>query len=298
MGAANVIPGVSGGSIAFITGIYERLINALKNLNLKALKLLLARDFGGFARHIDLFFLMTLGVGVVAGLVGLSKILGFMFEKNAVLVWAFFFGLILASIYFVGKTVGRWGLGAVFALVVGVAVAAGVAFLTPASENASPLYLVLCGVIAMASMIIPGISGSFVLLLLGNYKLIMIDSVGKLPTIEWHIFIPVGIGAVIGLLTLAHVLAWIFKKYHDLAVSLMTGFVAGSLVVIWPWKTEIQESFTLADGTEKVKTVAYDWHFPAANGETLLAVGVMVAGILLVWLIEVMARKFESAKSV
>ncbi|MCB1234468.1 MAG: DUF368 domain-containing protein [Verrucomicrobiae bacterium] len=288
MGAANVIPGVSGGTVAFITGIYERLIGAIKSLNPAALKLLAGRRFSEFAGKTDLLFLVVLGAGVGIGILTLAKVLRFLFDRHAVLVWAFFFGLILASVIFVGAKVRRWGAATALMFVAGAGVAVGVALMKPVSENASTPYLILCGVVAMASMIIPGISGSFVLLLMGNYRLIMIESVAKLTDFDFsalRVLVPVGVGAAIGLVALSHFLAWIFKRFHDLAVSLLTGFVAGSLLIIWPWKTEVRETLEAA-GKAKEKVTGYQWHWPDPSGETLAAVAVMAAGFALVWAME------------
>ncbi|MBK1832608.1 DUF368 domain-containing protein [Roseibacillus ishigakijimensis] len=243
MGAANVIPGVSGGTIAFITGIYERLISALKNFDVATVRLLLQGKLAEAAAKVDLLFLLALGVGAVVSIVTLAKVLGWGFANHPVLVWAFFFGLIAASIPLVGKMVTRWSPLVIVLGVVGCALAVSLVFLTPAQESTHPVYLGLCGVVAMCSMIIPGLSGSFVLVLMGNYKLIMLDSVSALSGLQLGealpILIPVGIGAVVGLIVLSRVLNWLFKNYHNEAVGLITGFVLGSLAVIWPWKEEL-----------------------------------------------------------
>jgi len=288
MGAANVIPGVSGGTVAFITGIYERLINALKNLDGGALKLLFGGRFRELSAKIDFPFLAAIALGVIVSILTFAEILKYLFANHAVYVWSFFFGLILASVYFVGKQVKQWSPGTVFALLVGAAIAVGVALLKPASENDNVFYLFLCGIIAMASMIIPGISGSFVLLLLGNYQLVMIESVSKLKTLDpaaFSILIPVGIGAVVGMIVLSHFLAWIFRRFHNHAVSLLTGFVAGSLLVIWPWKNPVVATFEAA-GVVKEKIVGYDWFLPGGEAATFIAIGFMALGVLLVWVME------------
>lgn len=288
MGAANVIPGVSGGTIAFISGIYERLINAIRRFGPATFRLLLAGRHGEFARQTDLGFLAILGSGVAVGILSLARVLHYLLERHAVFVWAFFFGLILASILFVGARVGRWRAAPLLAFAIGTAVAVSVTLLTPAEENAGTLYLLVCGAVAMASMIMPGLSGSFVLLLLGNYQLVMIDSVTRLTEFDpgaFRVLLPVGIGAVIGLVTLSHVLSWVFRRFHDVAVALLTGFVAGSLPVIWPWKTPVIA--TLGTGAAvREKVVGYDWLLPDPTAATLAAVGVMAAGFLLVWLME------------
>ena len=289
MGAANVIPGVSGGTVAFVTGIYDRLINAIKSFDIEALKLLLKGQFGEFTKKVDFFFLFWLGLGVIISVVSIAKLLKLLFENQRELVFAFFFGLILASVYFVGKQVKKWGAGPIISLLIGTAIAAAIAFMPPAKENDSFVYLMICGVVAMASMIIPGLSGSFVLILLGNYYLIMIDGIVKLTALDFSalkIFVPVGIGAIIGLVALSHLLSWVFKKYHDTAVALLTGFVAGSLLIIWPWKNEITQEFQKGDEV-KIKTVGYEgWNLPEMGTTTLLAVGLMIIGIVAVWMME------------
>lgn len=288
MGAANVIPGVSGGTVAFITGIYERMIHAIKGIDSGALKLLVKRDFRGFSGRIDLPFLFWLGIGVVVSILTLASLLEYLFEHHEIYVWSFFFGLILASIYFVGKQVKTWSAGPVVGFLIGASIAVGVALLKPGTENDSVWYLVICGIVAMASMIIPGLSGSFVLLLMGNYQLIMIESVSGLKSLDKDAvftLIPVGIGAVLGLLLLSRALAWVFQNHHDLAVALLTGFVAGSLLIIWPWKNEVVETFEAA-GQVKEKVIGYDWYFPGAGASTWIAVAVMLAGFVIVWLME------------
>jgi len=287
MGAANVIPGVSGGTIAFITGIYERLIGALRGFDLVALKL--ARDFKfrSLAKKVDLWFLAALGAGVLASLLTVAKLLKALFRDHEVMTWAFFFGLILASVYFVGNMVRRWGVVPVAALIFGVVVAAGIAFLKPASQNDSVLYLVLCGVVAICSMIVPGLSGSFVLILMGNYTLVMLDAV---PSLNLKVLLPVAVGAGVGIIVFARFLDWVFKKHHDTAVALLTGFVAGSLLIIWPWKNVIP--LLGANGEPvlrrgEVKVAGYEWILPDFSaGGTWLAFGLVVLGVASVWFIE------------
>jgi len=281
MGAANVIPGVSGGTVAFITGIYERLITALKSLDVPALKYLFSGKLRAFAMRVDLMFLVMLGLGVVTSFIVLARVLEYLFENQKVFVWSFFFGLILASIIYVGREVRKWSVSRLVFLVSGVAIAVAITLLKPASENDSLWYLGLCGVAAMASMIIPGLSGSFVLLLMGNYFLVL----RAVNQRDIGTLIPVAIGAVIGLLGLSHLLAWVFRRHHDIAVSLLTGFVAGSLLLIWPWKNELTSTVEVGDEV-KTKVIGYEWQWPQLSGETLLAAGFMAIGFLMVWLME------------
>lgn len=290
MGAANVIPGVSGGTIAFITGIYDRLINALKSCDIRALKLLVGGKFKAFSQQIDLWFLLSLGLGAVTSILTLAKLLKHAYVSHPILVSAFFFGLILASIFSVAKMVKKWGGSEVVALFIGLIVAVGLSFLNPASENTNPLYLMVCGVAAMCSMIIPGISGSFILLLMGNYKLIMLNAVDNLRQMNLAdslpVLIPVALGAVVGLIALSHVLSWLFKKYHDTAVSLIAGFVAGSLVIIWPWKEPIY-SPDIADKVIGWKRMLPE--LPSTN--TWLAIMCIFIGVVIIVAMEKFSKK-------
>ena len=300
MGAANVIPGVSGGTIAFVTGIYERLITALKSLDGTAVILLSRFKFLKFAEHVDLWFLAVVLGGVASGILSLAKVLEFLFEKDPVHIWAFFFGLILASIYFVGKMVKRWNGGPVIAAAAGAAVAVAVALLTPASENEGFLYLVMCGVVVVCSMLVPGLSGSFVLVLMGNYMLVIgaiSDVTSALKEMKitdeavaaMELMVPVGIGCAAGLVAFPHVLGWVFRKHHDIAVAMMTGFIAGSLLLIWPWKNAVylldEAGGPLLRKGERIIR-GYEWFLPSFDGSALFALALIAGGALAVFLLE------------
>ncbi len=278
VGVANIIPGVSGGTIALITGIFERLIHAIKSFDLKAFRLLLQGNWKSFARHTDFYFLLSLFAGVVIAIVTLAKVFDFLFHSYPVYIWSFFFGLILASVYFVGKTVDHWRVSVYLSFAVGTVIALLFTFLTPASENSSFLYLVLCGVVAVCSMILPGLSGSFVLILMGNYQLVAIDAINNR---DLSILFPVFIGAVGGLIAFSHLLSWVFKRFKDQTIALLTGFILGSLGIIWPWKDPIEQQFG-----EKVKVVGYDYFLPQLNTEFFVAVFIMLVGIASIWWME------------
>ena len=290
MGAANIIPGVSGGTIAFITGIYERLINTLKSFDLKAIRYLLKFDFGGFAKHVDFGFIAALGLGVVTSVITLAKLLKGAYLDHPIMVNAFFFGLILASIFSVGRMVRSWRFMQIVALLLGLGVAVSLALMSPRGVSSDPSYLALCGVAAMCSMIIPGVSGSFILLLMGNYKLIMLDAVDNLRQMKFAealpVLIPVGLGAIVGLVVLSRVLSWLFKKYHNTAVALVTGFVAGSLIIIWPWKNAVYS------GVIKGKVITWDRYFPnILESTTWIAIAWLLAGIALIAVLEKLSAK-------
>ena len=283
MGAANVIPGVSGGTIALITGIFERLINGIKSFNVTALRLLLKGDFKGFSKHTDLAFIVTLFLGVAVSILSLARLFDFLFVHYPVYIWSFFFGLILASVYFVGKTIARWTWVVILIFSVGFAAALTITFLTPATQDESFFYLIICGVVAACSMILPGLSGSFVLILMGNYQLVMIDAINQL---RFDILIPIVLGAFVGLLGFSYLLSWVFKRYRDQTIAVLTGFIFGSLGIIWPWKNELIQQFG-----DKEKVIGYEWLLPEINLQFAIAILIMILGVLSIWLMERMAEK-------
>ncbi len=284
VGAANVIPGVSGGTIALITGIFEKLIDSIKSFNLTALKLVFKADFKGFAKYVNLDFLIAVFFGVAVSILTFARVLDYLFTNYPVYIWSYFFGLIMASVFFVGKTISRWSVGVILIFIIGTGIAGAISILPAAAENSSFWYLILCGVIAVCSMILPGLSGSFVLILMGNYKLVMIDAVNNL---DLMILLPVVIGAAVGLLGFSYFLSWIFKKYKDQTIALLTGFILGSLAILWPWKHEITKAFG-----EKVKVVGYERFLPEHfNTEVMLAIGYAILGIVSIWLLEKLAQK-------
>lgn len=287
MGAANVVPGVSGGTLALITGIFERLINAIKSFNIKAAKLLFSFRLKEFAKHTDLYFLIAVFAGIAIAIVSLARLFDFLFTNYPVYIWAYFFGLVLASVYFVGKTVEKWNTSVIITFLIGTAVAIIVSVLNPATEDSSTLYLLLCGVVAICSMILPGLSGSFVLILMGNYQLVMIDAVNER---DLGILIPVGIGAAVGLLAFSHVLSWVFKKYRDQTISLLTGFILGSVSILWPWQKMnymVDEAGGLVIKKGKPIVVSYERFIPDSfSMEVVIAILIMLAGIVTIWAVE------------
>lgn len=285
MGAANVIPGVSGGTIAFITGIYEELINSIKSFDLDALKLLLKFKLKEFIAHTNLKFLCSVGAGAVASIVSFAKLLEYLLTNHETLTMAFFFGLIISSVYLVGKQIGKWNGSAIFMLLLGVGIAVGIAFLKPMQENANPFWIFICGIIAISSMILPGLSGSYVLLIMGNYLLIL----NSLSNLRFAILIPMCLGCGIGLFAFSHILSYIFKHFRNGTIGLLTGFVAGSLAIIWPWKNKVflpdeAGEFILKRGTEKI-VVGYERFMPAMDGQFALAMLLMLVGAVLVIII-------------
>lgn len=289
MGAANVIPGVSGGTIAFITGIYDQLIHSLKSFDLHAIKLLFSFKIKELSDYVNLPFLIALMSGVFISLISIGKGLKYLFELGPnyeIQIWAFFFGLIMASVIFVGRTISKWNTSTIITTLLGVGVAITLAFLKPASQNESMLYIVICGIIAMSSMLLPGLSGSFVLILMGNYQLIMLDAI---PNGNIKIIALVGIGAVIGFVILSRLISFLLDKHKDNTIGGLAGFILGSLIIIWPWKEKIY--LTDETGVEILKkgkpvVQSYEWYLPDFDTVTMLAIGFAVIGFVLVYVIE------------
>jgi putative membrane protein len=243
MGAADVIPGVSGGTIAFITGIYEELVNSIKSINIRALKLLFSGKFREFWKSINGTFLLSIVVGIGISIFSLAKGLKFLLDNYPVAVWSFFFGLILASAIYVARSIRKWDAGIIIAGIAGIISAFFITIISPASANPTWWFIFISGVIAICAMILPGISGSFILVLLGMYKFIL-EAVSSLNIVVLLIFIT---GAAIGIVLFSNLLSWLLKKYHNITIAVLAGFMVGSLNKVWPWK-QITETFTDSHG--------------------------------------------------
>ncbi len=289
MGAANVIPGVSGGTIALITGIFERLIDAIKSFDLKALQLLLKGKIKDFLKHTDFFFVVAVFAGAFISIFSLAVLLQYLFDNYPVQIWAFFFGLILASVFFVGRTIEKWNLSVIITFILGTTIAVLISILTPASRNDSFIYLIICGVVAICSMILPGLSGSFVLLLMGNYELVMLEAVSE---VKVKVLLPVAIGAVGGLIAFSHVLSWVYKKFKDQTIATLTGFILGSLMILWPWKEAVYRlgpdgKILMKEGERVIQ--GYSRYIPELNSQTIWAIVILFAGVASIWVTEKVA---------
>lgn len=236
MGAADVVPGVSGGTIAFITGIYEELVNSIKSINAGALKLFFSGRWKAFWKHINGNFLLAVFAGIFISVLSLARILEYLLVNHPILIWAFFFGLILASSYIVSKKVGKWNYTAVAGIVAGTGLAVFITSVTPATTTDAFWFVFLSGALASCAMILPGISGSFILLLLGKYAF-------ALHAVNERIFMDLlllGGGAVVGIISFANLLSWLLRKHHDVTIAVLVGFMIGSLNKIWPWKETLE----------------------------------------------------------
>lgn len=301
MGAADVIPGVSGGTIAFITGIYSELLGSIRSFDLTALKMLLKLDFRGFWKHINGAFLFSVLAGIAISIFSLARVMKYLLETHPIFIWSFFFGLIIASALLVAKEVKKWDAGTIIAGIAGTVIAYIITVLSPASTPNAWWFIMLSGAIAICAMILPGISGSFILLLLGKYAFI----IGAVSTLNLPVLLTFAVGAVVGIIAFSHLLSWLLAKHHGLTVALLTGFMVGSLNKIWPWK-EILTTFTDSHGvaqplTERniLPSTFSDLH----NGEPALlgwAIGFAAFGFLLIWGIEktaaIINRKREAAQ--
>ncbi len=292
MGAANVIPGVSGGTIALITGIFERLINAIKSFDIKAVRYIFSGHFRSFAVHTDLYFLISVGVGVLIAIFSLARLFEFLFEHHPIFIWSYFFGLIMASVYFIGITVKKWNVPVIISFLTGTVIAIALSFLNPVQGNENFFYLILCGIAGVCSMILPGISGSFVLILMGNYHLIFIEAVNQL---RLDILFPVSIGLIVGLIGFSHFLSWVFRKFRNQTIALLTGFILGSLIIIWPWKEQVFASNALGEIIMKKGAPVVARYQPVMpesfSTEVMLAIVFIIFGIMSIWLIEWAAKK-------
>ncbi len=232
MGAADVIPGVSGGTIAFLMGIYQELVDSIKSISSSNLKLLLKGRVGEFWKAINGTFLLSLVLGIMISIFSLARLMKYLLEFHPIPLWSFFFGLILASSIYVLKEISKWNFANVLSLLVGIAVAAYICLVSPSETPDAYWFIFLSGAIAICAMILPGISGSFILLLLGKYHFIM----SAVTELNLPVLIVFAAGAVLGILGFSHLLSWLLKKFYMATIALLSGFMIGSLIKVWPWK--------------------------------------------------------------
>lgn len=288
MGAADVVPGVSGGTMAFILGIYDELLNAIHAVNLEFIRRLLTLRWREAFAHFPWRFLLALGLGIGAAIFSLARGLRWMLEHHPSLVWAFFFGLVLASVIVVRKRVRRWtpmALALAALATVGAYVLVG---LTPTQTPDTPWFLFLSGAVAICAMILPGISGAFILVLLGKYQYVL-DAVVHFDVLTLAL---VAAGCVVGLLSFVRLLRWLLQHYHDPTVAVLAGFMLGSLRKVWPWKE------TLTGGADSHFAQELNVLPSAFSPEVGLALALLLLGVGLVWGIEYLAtRRVEPARS-
>ena len=286
MGAADVVPGVSGGTIAFISGIYEELITAINGINLSLFRTWRKSGFRAFWKQANGNFLLALFLGIAVSIVTLARLISWLLENHPILVWSFFFGLVLASVIYVGKAIEKWTLATLAVFIVGAVLAFFITRLPPLGETVHPAYFFLSGALAICAMILPGISGAFILVLLGSYKHIL-DAVHQR---DIQTLLLAASGAVVGILSFARLLKWMFSHYRNLTLALLTGFILGSLNKIWPWK-EVVESQQIDDKIIPIKELSISPLSYSGDPQLAMAVGLAILGFALIFILERIANE-------
>lgn len=287
MGAADVVPGVSGGTIAFISGIYEELLASISSVNFANLKLFKNEGFKAAWKAVNGNFLAALLTGVFISILSLAKLISWLLENKPILVWSFFFGLVLASILYIGKQISRWNVITVVLLIIGAITAYYITTLEPlVTANSSPLFIFLAGSIAICAMILPGISGSFILVLLGAYKPVL-DAIHDK---DLKLLGVLAAGAVVGLLSFSKVLKWLFAHYKNLTLAVLTGFILGSLNKIWPWKETLtwrvnSHGQNVPFNEQSISPFSFD-----GDPQLLAAIALSVVGFAVIILLEKIAN--------
>lgn len=293
MGAADVVPGVSGGTIAFITGIYEELINSIRSIDWQAVKLLARFQLAAFWKKINGNFLLSVVLGIGISIFSLAKLMTWLLEHHPIYIWSFFFGLIIASSILVAKEIKKWNAGTVIALVIGAGAAYAITVMTPAETPDTWWFILLSGAIAICAMILPGISGAFILLLMGKYSYIL----GAVSSLNIGVILLFVVGAIAGIVSFSHLLSWLLKNYHNATVAVLTGFMIGSLNKVWPWKETLQ-TYIDSHGIEKplVEANILPVRYEALTGHDPLlweAIVMCIAGFLLIYGVETIGKKMS-----
>ncbi len=287
MGAADAVPGVSGGTIAFISGIYEELISTISGVNLSLFTTLKKEGFGAFWRQLNGNFLVALLTGILISFVSFMRLAKYLIEHHPVLIWSFFFGLIVASVYFVGKQITKWNLGAIIAFAVGAFAAYYISQLPSMADTDNLFFLFFAGALAICAMILPGISGAFILVILGAYKTLS-DALHDFDFKKIAIF---AVGALVGILSFSHVLKWLFKNYHNITLAILTGFIFGSLNKIWPWKRVLtwrKDSAGIDMPLVEKSISPFNYE---GNPQLVFAIGLMLVGFLTIFILEKLGDK-------
>lgn len=286
MGAADVVPGVSGGTIAFISGIYTELIDSINSVNFNTLKILRKDGFMAMFKSVNGHFLLALFVGIGTSVLTLARVFKWLLEHKPIFVWSFFFGLVLASIIYVGKQITKWNFITVILLLFGAVVAYYITIIPPMGTNNSPWFLIFAGALAICAMILPGISGAFILLLLGTYK----PALDAIHQFDIKKIALLALGAIIGLLSFAKVLKWLFDHHKNLTLAVLTGFIIGSLNKIWPWKKVLQSE--VIEGKLKIlQERSISPFLYEGNNELQMAIVLAIIGFALILLLEKLGNK-------
>ncbi|WP_298766628.1 DUF368 domain-containing protein [uncultured Polaribacter sp.] len=316
MGAANKVPGVSGGTVSFVLGFYEELIFSFKKVNLEAFKLLFSGKLTAFFKHINGQFLLLIMGGSIFSYFSISLLLDYLLKHYELYVWSWFFGMIIGSIYYLAKDFGIWTKASIISLIIGAAIGIGISFLTPARENDNLWFVFICGIVGVSGMTLPGLSGSFILILMGNYVLLLVDAVNELLFVLGNLIVgnfevlddPEKIrylkiitvftaGSLFGLVSISHVLGYVLKKYKSIVIATIIGFITGSLGIVWPWKKAVylminDEFVTAKNGSKIIEN--YNRFMPNfLRLDTWLAIFYIIFGIALILYIDFYGRKKE-----
>jgi uncharacterized membrane protein len=309
MGAANKVPGVSGGTVSFVLGFYEEMIYSFRKINYKAFLLLINRRFKSFYYYINAPFLLLVFGGSMFSYFSVSLVLDYLLQYYELYVWSSFFGMILGSIYYISKDFNDWSATTIIAMIIGVALGVAISFMNPAKENDNLWFVFACGIIGVSGMTLPGLSGSFILILLGNYVLLLVDSVTMLFKTITEVFVGdfsfmdneerirylkiiasfTG-GSAFGLVVTSHILGYVLKQWHQIVTALIIGFITGSLGIVWPWKQEIyklENGKALIDVNGNKVIENFERYFPdISSQETWVALFYVTVGLGIILLID------------
>ncbi len=316
MGAANKVPGVSGGTVSFVLGFYEELIYSFQKINLKAFKLILNGRLKSFLNYTNSQFTCIIISGSVFSYFSVSLVLDFFLKNFELYVWSWFFGMIIGSIYYIAKDFGEWNFKKIIFVIIGILIGLGISFLTPAKENDNLWFVFICGIIGVSGMTLPGLSGSFILILLGNYVLLLVDSVNVLsgvikdilsfnfdfskdPLKIYYLKI-IGVftaGSAFGLVSLSHILGYVLKRWYQIVTAIIIGFITGSLGIVWPWKEKVfkieNQQFVIDQkGNQVIEN--YQRYIPDISDlTTWFAIFYIFLGISLILAIDYYGRKIK-----
>jgi putative membrane protein len=316
MGAANKVPGVSGGTVSFVLGFYEELIYSFRKINFIALKLLINFRFKSFYSYVNGPFLLLVMGGSIFSYFSISLVLDYFLQYYELYVWSCFFGMIIGSVYYIGKGFCELNIANTISLIVGISVGLGISFLNPARENDNLWFVFICGIIGVSGMTLPGLSGSFILILMGNYVLLLVDSVNELLFVVTNlitgnfevledpeklrylkIISVFTLGSVFGLVSISHILGYVLKRWNAIVTAIIIGFITGSLGIVWPWKKAIylinNKTYLLDKKGNKI-IENYNRFIPDFSLlETWVAIFYIIFGISLVLSIDYYGRKKE-----
>ena len=319
MGAANKVPGVSGGTVSFVLSFYEELIYSFQKINFKAFKLLINGRFRSFYQYVNGQFLLLVMVGSMFSYFSISLVLDYFLHHFELYVWSWFFGMIIGSVFYIYKDFGDWNFKNTVSFIIGITVGVGISFMTPARENDNLWFVFLCGIIGVSGMTLPGLSGSFILILLGNYVLLLVDSVNGLFTVVTELFSgnfdvfnnPKNIrylkiisvftaGSACGLVSISHLLGYVLKRWHQIVTAIIIGFIAGSLGIVWPWKSKVFAEHNgefLLDGSGNKIIQNFERYLPDfSDPQTWIAVFYIAIGVALILGIDYYDRRKKAIK--